>query len=751
MAEDEQRAGHGRATFYPELDASNNVNVGLLVVAQTRAQAKALGTGMYGQVWNQIPAAYKDGRHKNVAFSSVAFNALGGGDLSYVGAYTNIHPNRAADMMSALLSTKLGNDNALTYATYTGVTLHEIIHGIHSIWHDFSLNNIMGGAYDISQYFTLTYSAANPAPHNESSAATLGNQRDLATWNRHLMSADQHPYTDTTVSVTAGPEYLVATSLYPLAVFQYYIPSSATDRHTNLWASGLSTFRKHLGRALVELGSYPFNVMAVDTEGNMSYTSFSGGTVPVVPVDDSYAVSAITATVIAAPGVLGNDRNPSGSTLAAVLATNVSHGTLALSTNGGFTYTPGPDFTGTDTFWYAASDAVSSDQQARVTLTGPPPPPPLTANAGRPQTVTPSAPSVQLGGSPTASGGNSPYTYSWSPSTGLSGATVANPTASPANTTTYTLVVTDFWGMHATNSATVTCVAANTALISVDFVYQVTGGRSQPYAGDTALTGTLNQNAAGEIYAGQVGLWNAMNVGGNNANNSSAYLTNLLNGTGGLTTVSFAMGHATTSGALGGDWRNNWVNGLSAINYGLLRQEEAYGYYPTLTSDHFAWELAGLTPNAHYRLTLFSQVGGSPSVTNVANTVAGVQDVEGDWNWTDITATAAGRIAGRFSASNNATYGIYGLQLERIPLTPPPELPLSSFSRPGGVPTFDIPNTVLSFHHTLAYKDNLTATSWTPLTGLGTGLGNGGTLRLSDPSLAGSPAAQRFYRLERHS
>jgi hypothetical protein len=51
-----------------------------------------------------------------------------------------------------------------------------------------------------------------------------------------------------------------------------------------------------------------------------------------------------------------------------------------------------------------------------------------------------------LGGSPTAQGGTSPYTYSWSPTTGLSSATVANPVCSATVTTTYTVTVTDATG-----------------------------------------------------------------------------------------------------------------------------------------------------------------------------------------------------------------------------------------------------------------------------------------------------------------
>jgi PKD repeat protein len=66
--------------------------------------------------------------------------------------------------------------------------------------------------------------------------------------------------------------------------------------------------------------------------------------------------------------------------------------------------------------------------------------------------------SVQIGGSPTGSGGNGgPYTYSWSPTTGLSNSTIANPTASPAITTTYTVTVTETsTTLTSTDSVTVT-------------------------------------------------------------------------------------------------------------------------------------------------------------------------------------------------------------------------------------------------------------------------------------------------------
>ena len=1031
MAEDQLRAGNGRLTFYPELDATGNVSVGKLVVSQTRAQATALGDAMYGQVWNQLPAAYKDGLHKNLVFSSVAFHALGSGDLCYVGAYTNFHPGNATEMMSKLLSNQLGNDNELNYATYTGVTLHEMIHCLHSIWHDTSDYNIMGGGgYDISQYFTLTYSASDPTPHNESSAGTLGKQRDLAAWNRYLMSADPRVYQNTTVGLSAGPAYLTATSTYPLAVFHYYVPDDAANLRTLLAASNVTTYSKHAGQARLELGSHPFNVMAVDTEGNMNYATFSGP-VPVVPVADSYSVTG-GALVVAAPGVLGNDINPSASTLTAAVATNVQHGTLVLNANGGFSYTPTAGYAGTDTFTYTASDGVSSDQQALVTLTVTAPllPPPtnpvpttgatavpvnsaldwadsvgatayqvylwpsaqakpatptatvtvsnyvppanlsaatlyswqvvatrltdssagatwsfatappapvivslradlngnrgtantgpvqsgwtgisgtntaapwtnsysisgitialsaasgntgwrndrtqltvpnvgplapmynssafaaggfdvkmtglsagttynfilyatdtgnnvgdvrwnyslagdktnpvdagwvnqpgsttftptantgitvgtkgiamlsttftatgpavdffslpgtvavlsgfeltsvqasaLAANAGLDKTVSPSAPSVAIGAIPVASGGTGPYTYSWSPATGLSSATVSNPTASPTSTTVYTVTVTDSLLATASDSVTVnyplaanagadqlctpsspsttigasptanggtgpytylwspsTGLSSTTAanpiasptttttynvqvtdslsstssdsvivnyavpnpnLVSVDFKQ----GSGTTCSGNTTLTGTTMKNAVGNVFTGQVGNWNAMNIGTYGQNSAISGFFN--NSAGTATTVKLALGRATgLDNTAAGGWRCNPNEGALG-GPDQLRSESAYLYFPTLTVDRYAWALTGLTPNANYRLTLFGS--GSNTFTNIANSVAGVADAEGDWNWTSIQANSSGVIAGTLlTTGNNQTFGLYGLQIESI-------------------------------------------------------------------------------------
>jgi hypothetical protein len=100
------------------------------------------------------------------------------------------------------------------------------------------------------------------------------------------------------------------------------------------------------------------------TADDVVVTAYS--TTPVAN-NDSYTATAGRTLTVAAPGVLYNDAGIG--TLRALLATNVAHGALNLSSNGGFTYTAANNFSGTDTFVYRATDGVSTSATATVTLT----------------------------------------------------------------------------------------------------------------------------------------------------------------------------------------------------------------------------------------------------------------------------------------------------------------------------------------------------------------------------------------------
>lgn len=64
-------------------------------------------------------------------------------------------------------------------------------------------------------------------------------------------------------------------------------------------------------------------------------------------------------------------------------------------------------------------------------------------NAGSDKSFCRGEKGVTIGGTPTASGGAPPYTFSWSPTAGLDASTSPNPNAKPITTTTYILTVSD--------------------------------------------------------------------------------------------------------------------------------------------------------------------------------------------------------------------------------------------------------------------------------------------------------------------
>ena len=82
-------------------------------------------------------------------------------------------------------------------------------------------------------------------------------------------------------------------------------------------------------------------------------------------VDDGYdAVEDQTLTVTADLGVLVNDEDEDSATLtvASFDATSVNGGTVALSGDGSFVYTPAADFCGDDTFTYKVTDGICESQ-----------------------------------------------------------------------------------------------------------------------------------------------------------------------------------------------------------------------------------------------------------------------------------------------------------------------------------------------------------------------------------------------------
>ncbi|WP_456845632.1 Ig-like domain-containing protein [Cellulomonas sp. P5_C6] len=88
-------------------------------------------------------------------------------------------------------------------------------------------------------------------------------------------------------------------------------------------------------------------------------------TVTPVAVDDAWTTTVNTPLTVPAPGVLVNDV---GTGLTVGSPSTPAHGTVVVDPTGGLRYEPDPDFSGTDTFTYVASDGHLSDG-ATVTIT----------------------------------------------------------------------------------------------------------------------------------------------------------------------------------------------------------------------------------------------------------------------------------------------------------------------------------------------------------------------------------------------
>jgi VCBS repeat-containing protein len=90
---------------------------------------------------------------------------------------------------------------------------------------------------------------------------------------------------------------------------------------------------------------------------------------PPVAANDAYSTAEDTPGVLDAPGVLGNDTDPEGQSLSAILVSPAANGTLILNANGSFSYSPNPNFNGSDSFTYKASDGVSESGVVTVSIT----------------------------------------------------------------------------------------------------------------------------------------------------------------------------------------------------------------------------------------------------------------------------------------------------------------------------------------------------------------------------------------------
>src|SRR5207248_11764908 len=116
---------------------------------------------------------------------------------------------------------------------------------------------------------------------------------------------------------------------------------------------------------------FTYKVSDGTAESNVATVSLTVNPVNDFPTanNDSYVVAEDNVLTVAAPGVLANDSDVDGDSLTATQVTSPAHGSLAFHADGSFTYTPQPNYNGSDSFQYAAFDGTAFSFIRTVTIT----------------------------------------------------------------------------------------------------------------------------------------------------------------------------------------------------------------------------------------------------------------------------------------------------------------------------------------------------------------------------------------------
>jgi len=211
----------------------------------------------------------------------------------------------------------------------------------------------------------------------------------------------------------------------------------------------------------------------------------------------------------------------------------------------GSMFNPSTAGIGTYVITYTITNANCGNSASQNLVVNPVP----TANAGLDKAICVGQ-SVTIGGNPTATGGMSPYTFSWTPTTGLDNATAANPTASPTSTIIYTVNIVDANGCTASDQVTIAAQTPQSAI--QDLINEVDA---------LVAAGKLNQGQGNALKAKLNAAMQQLNKGKTNtAINQLQAFINQVNAFINAGILSPADGQALIDAA------NNIINCISGLN-----------------------------------------------------------------------------------------------------------------------------------------------------------------------------------------
>ncbi|NMC52980.1 MAG: tandem-95 repeat protein [Chloroflexi bacterium] len=303
---------------------------------------------------------------------SFTYHASGGGENSAETTVTltvSATPSTADDTYTVLENVTLNqsapgvlsNDTDPESDPLTATLVDDVTQGTLSLNEDGSFSytppaNTHGSTtftYTATDSFSTSDSALvtlniNGAPDTTADSYETGEDEELIVSSPGVLSNDTDPETESLTAV---------------------LDQNVQHGTLNLSSNGSFTYTPTSGYS----GSDQFSYYANDGHQNspsttVTITVTAANDAPVA-VDDAHSTTEDTLLTVTAPGVLTNDTDLDGDTLSAILVDDAAHGTLALSSNGSFTYDPDDNFTGSDSFTYTANDGTANSTPATVTIT----------------------------------------------------------------------------------------------------------------------------------------------------------------------------------------------------------------------------------------------------------------------------------------------------------------------------------------------------------------------------------------------
>ncbi len=409
-----------------------------------------------------------------------------------------------------------------------------------------------------------------------------------------------------------------------------------------------------------------------------SSTVFTPGAA--VAVADAGSTGFNTPLVVAAPGVLANDK---GTGLAVTGNTTATHGTVSIAGDGSYTYTPTSGYSGADSFGYTITDSLGRTSSATVSLTvgGPSAPVANDDNAGSTPFNTPlvlPAPGV-LGND---TGAAITVTANTSPAHGAvtvnaDGSFTYTPTTGYAGPDSFGYTITDSAAQTASATVTLTVsqpaapVANDDAAGSTPFNTPLVAPAPGVLGNDTGtgISVTANTNPAhGSVTVGGDGSYTYTPTAGYSGPDSFGYTITDGFARTASATVSLSVSPAAAVPGIGGTVTDaTSSNPLAGITVTLMKANPSWVIQGTTTTDASGtYQFTGV-PDGNYQVRFFDGTGAHQRTwyhdkltykSGDVLTIASASDVvTADQA---LAAAPAGRITGR---AQTTTAGIPGIQV----------------------------------------------------------------------------------------